>query len=466
MTLRSVPPPSRKPRRGATGRLVDASRRMISRRGPISLNARYLLLANLCSATGIGVVGVVFNLYLVDLHLGLAAIGLINSLNTVATAGGALTLNSLLRRWPARLVMRAGTAGLAITLLLVMLVTNLPALIVLSCLMGATIALANGLVGLVLMEEGPPAQQAYLFSSYFAIASAGGMLGGLLSSLIALLAGIAALPGGGDSVFAHRLTLGGGALLTLLAVPWLARMGPPPPDRGDVSGEVKRTIAPERPHPGRDLAVILVAVGVLAISQGLSLPFINIYFSQVLHATTSQIGLIFSVSAAIATATTFGGAALAARFGKLPTFVGTRILSAPCILLWAWHIPLVAAGAGYLLRNVFGNISGALDNNYMLEVLPAWLRARASGWRSAVYNGFLAVTTYGAGLLIAGAGYTPMFVAAAILTVLCMVIYGGYFYFIPAPPPRVIPPRTRRDRLSSGSRSPQISPGETSHTST
>jgi predicted MFS family arabinose efflux permease len=181
---------------------------------------------------------------------------------------------------------------------------------------------------------------------------------------------------------------------------------------------------------------ILVAVAFLSVSIGLSMPFINVYFAEVTHATTSQIGLIFSVASGVATVTTFGAPALAARMGKLPAFVSTRILSAPCLLLMAWHVPLSVAAAAFLVRNILGNISGALDNNFMLELMPPTQRARASGWRAAVFNSCTALSSYGAGVLLTRVGYSPLFVASAGLTVLSPVIYFAYFRFLPAGPQR------------------------------
>jgi len=187
----------------------------------------------------------------------------------------------------------------------------------------------------------------------------------------------------------------------------------------------------QRPNPGRDLAVILVSVACVAASLSLALPFLNVYFKQVIHASTSQIGVLFSVAAAVPTLTTFAGPYFVARIGKLPTFVLARLLSAPCFLLLAWHLPLGLAAACVVGRNILGSISGALDNNYMLEILPPWLRARASGWRAATFNGVAAVATYGGGLLVGVVGYPPLFVAGAVLTVLAMAIYYGYFRFVP-----------------------------------
>jgi MFS family permease len=414
-------------------RPLRAARRILPWPGPISANARRLLLANLFSSTAVGAIAVVYNLYLVDLHYGLGVVGLLSAVSTVAVAGASLSVSVLAQRFSARRIMLAGTALLLLASLAVTVLTSVPALFALSVLSGAGAALAGNLVGPTLMEECPPAQQAHLFSAYFAVANGGAMLGSLLSSLVALLAGLLALSGGGDGILAHRLVLAGGALVGLAALPLLARLTPPAPiDHGEGASQIKRLIAPARAHPGRDLAAILVAVAILAASLGLGMPFINVYFEQVAHATTSQIGLIFSVTSALTTVTTFAAPALAERFGKLQAFTATRVLSAPCLMLLAWHVPLAAAAGAFLWRNILGNISGALDNNFMFEVLPPWSRARAAGWRAAVFNASTALTSYGAGLLITAIGYSPLFVASGVLTILAMAIYFGYFRFTSA----------------------------------
>jgi len=442
----SSPPPPPHPRsadRAWATRALDGLRGTIPAAGSLTPNVRRLMLATVLSAAGLGAIGVVYNLYLVDLHYGLDMVGLLGAVSTVGAAGASLLVSTLLLRWTAREVMVAGTALVTVTLLAVTVLTSAPALLTLSLLSGAGLALAGNLVGLLLMEEGAAEQQAKLFSTYFALATGGATLGALLSTLVSSVAGALALAGGGDGALAHRLVLVAGSLVVGLSLPALIGLRPRAAEGRDRGGhQAANSEGQQRPNPGRDLAVILVSVACVAASLSLALPFLNVYFKQVIHASTSQIGVLFSVAAAVPTLTTFAGPYFVARIGKLPTFVLARLLSAPCILLLAWHLPLGLAAACVVGRNVLGSISGALDNNYMLEILPPWLRARASGWRAATFNGVAAVATYGGGLLVGVVGYPPLFVAGAVLTVLAMAIYYGYFRFVPVgiAPARAVPP--------------------------
>jgi len=428
-----TPTHSRSADRAWATRALDGLRGTIPAPGSLTPNVRRLMLATVLNAAGLGAIGVVYNLYLVDLRYGLDMVGLLGAVSTVGAAGASLLVSTLLLRWTAREVMVAGTALVTVTLLAVTVLTSAPALLTLSLLSGAGLALAGNLVGLLLMDEGAAEQQAKLFSTYFALATGGATLGALLSTLVSSVAGALALAGGGDGALAHRLVLVAGSLVVGLSLPPLIGLRPRAAEgRGRGGRQAANSEGrQQRPNPGRDLAVILVSVACVAASLSLALPFLNVYFKQVIHASTSQIGVLFSVAAAVPTLTTFAGPYFVARIGKLPTFVLARLLSAPCILLLAWHLPLGLAAACVVGRNVLGSISGALDNNYMLEILPPWLRARASGWRAATFNGVAAVATYGGGLLVGVVGYPPLFVAGAVLTVLAMAIYYGYFRFVP-----------------------------------
>lgn len=390
-------------------------------------NARLLLYANLCINTGVGVFGVVYNLYLVALGYNLQVVGLLSAVNTLTTGVASLTISSLLHRYPMRNIMMIGSVLLTFGSLGAAFITPLPLLIAFSMCSGMGVALSNTPASLVMMENSTAADRSQLFSAFFAVFTGGATLGGLLSGIIpGLLAPLPLFHSQGLGTF--RATMLVAVILLSVALPFFSRMAAPEPRSPAQATDTPTSILHRmRINPYRDLTVILAAVLLLSCSLGIVVPFFNLYFAEVLHASASQVGFIFSAASIAATIFTFSAPALANRMGKLRAFVAMRLVSVPVLIILVFHAPLLLAAALFVLRNVTGNISGSLDNNFMMDTLPPSVRAVAASGRSSVFNIAWAVSSFIGGALILAVGYSPLFVISAVMTVLSLIVYFGYF---------------------------------------
>jgi predicted MFS family arabinose efflux permease len=366
---------------------------------------------------GIGIFGVLFNLYLLTIGFNVAFVGALAAVSTVGQASVSPVLGRLLRHWSARAVMLVATAVAALTMAASALFTPAVPLALVTALLGAAIAAASIPASPFIMEQAPAAQRPHLFSAYSASATFGSMAGSLISGVLPAISGV--LPFlGGRALVQDRAGLLLGAAITAVGIWSLWR----------ITDERVEEAAPSRPagapdsgliaqdETRRDVLAMMAATALIALALGLVYPLFNVYFATVHHASTSTIGLIYTISGVFSTAGALLGP-LAARLGTLRGLVIMRLLSAPMLLLF-WAQPgLAIAFLAFVSRNILGQITGTLENTFAMEVVPAPLRGAVSSWRTFAFNAGWTAGSLVAGVVVARFGFNSVFVASAALTV-------------------------------------------------
>ncbi len=390
-------------------------------------NARRLLLGNLCINVGVGVFAVLFNLYLVALGHTVGYVGLVSAATTVGQAAIALVVGLALRRTGEREVLMVGVAGMAVCAALLALVTNGGFIVVASVLFGAAFSTATIPALPYMMRYATEQQRTHLFSAYFASSTLGTMLGSLLSGAVPALAALMVSRDPHATVLEDRAGLIVGMLTMAAGIIWFRAMraGERPVDDGERPARPSEEHRDER-RTRRDVLVMLLATATIALSMGATMPFFNVYFATRLHAGAGTIGVIFAASGLVCAGVAFIAPAVG-RWGRLPGFNAARVLTMPAFLLFWLHPGLGAATLAYIARNALGTVSGALENTYAMEILPARLRGMVSGWRSLAFNGGWSLGSLATGVIVARAGYDAIFVAAAVLTLAGSAVYYGYF---------------------------------------
>ncbi len=405
-------------------------------------DTRRLLWGTLCMNVGAGVFGVLFNLYLVALGYHLDFIGLVAAMSTVAQAASGPVIGWLLQRAGARTVMMAGSAALAVCWALSALGTSGLALAVATVGAGIGYAAATIPASPYMMEQATRRQRSHLFSAYFAAATIGGMIGSILSGVVPALAGALGVGGAHSGhgpelaalVAQDRLGMLAGAAFTALSVWYLAGMSraaqPDAETETPIAPNVANTIAnttivEERPpeRSRRDVLVMLVATGTIAVTMGATLPFFNVYFQAGFHAGAGTISVIFTLSGLVCAVMAFVAPAIG-RGSRLRGFTATRLLTAPAYLLLLLHPGLALAAAAYIARNALGTMSGSLENTFAMEVMPPRLRGLVAGWRSLAFNVGWSVGSLLAGVVVASLGYNAIFAGSMALIVLGSAAYA------------------------------------------
>lgn len=385
-------------------------------------NLWLLLGQNLTVFLGIAVQGLVLNLYLVGLGFREDFVGLVAFTQTAAIGAGAFPASALAPRVGIRRCLIGATFILGAAVAGVALLEQAPLLLAAVAISGLAMAHVFVPSAPFLMDNTSPTERHAAFAANFAALSvasiAGSALGGILPGLIAGTAG---------SVVGYRAALLVGAALTaagasilLLAddsrVPVSAV--PTAPSTGRVS----------QPSIRRDLIAMTAAVALLAAATGLVVAFFNVYLRDVVLVPTEAIGTIFAIGALAMAPASLIGPAAARRWGPVGVIATTRILTIPALLALALLPPgFVVSALVYAARAGLVSVSQPLDNAFAMELVSPRLRTRISALRTLAWNGGWAIATGLGGLAIVGVGYPAIFITAAALTALSVVIQWRAF---------------------------------------
>ena len=160
--------------------------------------------------------------------------------------------------------------------------------------------------------------------------------------------------------------------------------------------------------------VMLMVQVLIGLGAGLFIPYFNIYFVQHLHASPALFGLIDGGANAVNAILTLLAPWLALRISRINTITFTRLLSIPLLLTIGLTSLLPLAALLYLLRQGMMDMSLGVFQVYSMEVIPSQRRGIAnSSYQIAMQAS--ALTTPVGGLIIARMGYSPVFFAGAIL---------------------------------------------------
>ena len=380
--------------------------------------ARRLLLAQFLLWCGYGISQVLFNLYLIESGFGPQSVGRAIALFGAGVAATALPASMIARRLGRGHTLMLGIAidGLG---QLLRCIWPLPWLVYSACVLaGAGQSLILIPAAPFLAEHSTPRERTHLFSTLFALSLFAGVIGSLLGGWLPRL--LLSVPGGfpGGLHGAYRAALVLGALISLSGALAFAGMKAEPRDettakRPPIPAEVRRRLVP--------IGVNALLIGAGA---GLVIPFMNLYFSQRFSCSSAQIGSFFSIAQLLTGAAALTAPAIARRFGKLRTALVAQLLSLPFLVtLGVEHRLDVAVGA-FWVRAVLMQAITPLINTFVMEALPAELRATATGLISLLWNVGWALSATLAGTVIQHFGYAVPFYATASL-------YGAaalYFY--------------------------------------
>jgi len=173
---------------------------------------------------------------------------------------------------------------------------------------------------------------------------------------------------------------------------------------------------------------VMVAVQLLVgMGAGLFIPYFNIYFVQHLGASSALFGAIDGGANALNAVLVLVAPWLARRVGKVNTMTLTRLASVPLLLIIGSTNVLSLAAILYLFRQGFMDMSVGILQVFSMEVVPKQHRGLANSSYQAAFQVAWAITTPLGGLMIVHLGYTPIFLIGACLYLLAIVTLWGRF---------------------------------------
>ncbi len=402
--------------------------------GRFQRNARLYLISNALSGVSVGILLVLYNLYLVALGYGTDFIGVIL---LVGTLGAGLAIfpagwcvdrfgGKAILIWSSLLIGVAGVGLLLFRQPVPLLVSSF-----ITGIGGAFILVVNAPF---LTVNSTPGERSHLFSLNIVLTLVTIVLGKVIGGVLPLwFRGsswlMATLPSWSSWLLANQPDARSYQLALLLAGiiagPSLVPLFLLSNDRPHVTSQ------PVTAHSVQSLllglehiqvrAVLRSPIFLLSLTQvliglgaGLFIPYFNVYFVQHLRASSALFGLIDGGATAITALLTLAAPLLALRLGKVNTIVLTQLASIPLLLTIGLTGTLGLVALLYLLRQGLMDMSSGIFQVFSMEAVPQQHRGLANSSYQASYQVAWALTAPLGGLIIVRLGYPPIFVAAAV----------------------------------------------------
>ena len=399
----------------------------------LGIDARYLIASStIRSLTGMGITGVLLNLYVIRLGYGPIFIGLFNGIAIVTGAGISPIAGALGRRWGAR---RSMLTGLAIAVsggLLLPLADLLPGNVTTAWLVGTNVvALVGSMLFYVnltpyLAAVTGPRERSTAFSVRFSLqllgSSVGSVMGGLLPGAFTWITGAAL-----SNPSSYRFALLVGAGLLLAAVFFVQR------GREVQAGPEVDTASGPRSTPWKLLVLVGIVSFMVTPAEAAAWIFFNVYADTVLRVPTVQIGFVVASAQLLGVPVALMMPAAGSRLGTGRAAALSAFGIALSLLPMALIPHFAAAGLGFVGVLTFGAILAPALNVYLTEVAPGEWLSSATGVSLGGTAAAFGLVSLGGGFLITALGYTGFFLISALVTAVGVLVFratllrGGAF---------------------------------------
>ncbi|MGD2247718.1 MAG: MFS transporter [Candidatus Methanofastidiosia archaeon] len=401
--------------------ITDEITDYIKRLQSFSKNSKIVLFSYALTRVGFGVFWVILNLYILELGFSTKFLGTFISSHLVASAiflipGGAVS------DW----IGRKKTLLLSIALMVVSVGVLVTAqgkymLIFANILRGAGDSLILVTIAPFMMEQSKKYERMHLFSVNAAVSSfsimVGTLVGGILPSVFAVTV----------SELAHQyqytlVTTAGFFTAAFLPLLFIEEKYEP------LSSLSKsKELAPVFLENKKFVLQFVVYSSLIGLGAGIIVPFFNVYFSQALHATSAQIGFIFSVSQLTVGIAQLLLPLLVKKFGRVKATVITQFLSIPFFLLILLSNNLGIAFLSFFMRMSFMNMAYPAQQNFYMDHVAEHERAKANSISQFGSTVLRAVGSSMGGILIATGSFSQPFYTAALVYVAATSMFYIFF---------------------------------------
>jgi len=389
----------------------------------------WLLLANTVGTTlGLGVVLLIYNLYLVALGYHEAFIGTFPAMSALAMSSGALAAIPLSRRLGQGGCLVLGSIEVVVSCLGLGLVATPGPILAWGMLNGFAAGQILVPGGPLLIELANRADRQHAFAAYYGAQSLSQALGSAIAGILPpLFATILAL-GSPQAVLPLRLTVVGGGLLSLIgllpAIGLVRAVGRQP------DATLGRPEVEPRPRRRSDRDVITlfaVVIFLWALGIGFVLPFLNVYLVDRLGGTTADVGLVFALNSAAMVVASPLAPGLARRLGVVNAIGIARGLAVVTMLGMVVAPQFLLASLLFIARGGLVAVTWPLDASLGLELASPRQGATVSSVKSIAFNVGWAVSSLLGGQIIFHFGYPTAFVVAAATTAIAAGAHYGLF---------------------------------------
>ncbi|MEC0230104.1 MFS transporter [Paenibacillus alba] len=378
---------------------------------------------------GLGMFGLVYNLYVKSLGYEQTTVGSIVGMTALASALILIPAGIMNDRLGPKRVITFGLIFTLAALTARSLIEGQQGMLVSAFFGGMALAVVSATILPFMANNSTPQQRVHLFSFNMALVMfanvIGIALGGVLCDFFQFLIGF-------DEIHSLQYTL-------LIGV-GIAALGVIPMALFDKS---KQEIQPKREKlhvkelwsshkTSIQVIGIFCLLGLLSSTAGgMVVPYLNVYFEDRFEASKSAIGIVVALGQGATAIAFLIGPMIVKRYGEVKSVVYLQLSSIPFLLLTAFSANFYLSSGGYLFRQALMNAANPFYNSIKMSYVHRSLRGLASSSGEAVFNlGWFLASPVSTGLVFRYGSYYGYAYAFCITAVVYSLIsYLFYFFF-------------------------------------
>ncbi|NOU70813.1 MFS transporter [Paenibacillus sp. LMG 31458] len=378
---------------------------------------------------GLGMFGLVYNLYVRSLGYDQTTVGSMVGMASLAAAIILIPAGLMNDRFGPKRVITIGLIFTIVTLTARSLIEVKEGMLISSFLGGMALAVVSATILPFMANNSTPQQRVHLFSFNMALVMlanvVGIALGGVLCDLFQFIIGL-------DEIRSLRFTLLTGvgiAALGFIPMAFFEKSEQEIHQRGE-SLKWKQVWSVHK--PSLQVIGIFCLLGLLSsMGGGMIVPYLNVYFEDRFEASKSAIGIVVALGQAATAIAFLIGPMIVKRFGEVKSVVYLQLCSIPFLLLTAFSANFYLSSGGYLFRQALMNAANPFYNSIKMSYVNRSLRGLASSSGEAVFHlGWFLASPVSTGLVFRYGSYYGYAYAFCITAVVYTVIsYLFYFFF-------------------------------------
>lgn len=392
-------------------------------------NIRAFLLFELCNQFAVTVYSLYFPRYLLAVGHQEDLLGSLMGTATIFTALLAVLAGILSDRFGRRNSLILGVAVSRTAFLLRGFVISVPLLFGVFAVEGAFITLYSASTTPFIFENCSPRNRVHAYSLNGMVWRLAGISGNILGGLLPLLV-LKLDPKLGD-VSVYRIIFVFSALISVLGLLQLLRIESPR-QKAKVPGHYGAGLLQTFSQISRQelgfLTRFVTMRCLIGFGAALFLPFMNTFLIREFAASPDTVGLIFSLAQFATIIAIALAPKLAEKWGLTSSLLRTRVLALPLFFIFAFVPNIWLVALAYILRNSLQQMSGPLENNFLMSGLSKQTRATANGILNSANSAVRAAAMFLAGIIITRYGYRYIFLLALISYTLSALMF--YLFFV------------------------------------
>ena len=187
----------------------------------------------------------------------------------------------------------------------------------------------------------------------------------------------------------------------------------------------------------------------MGVGTGAIVPYFNVYFTKVLGAGPSEIGIVFAATNALMVVGFAITPRLTSWLGKVRAASLTQMASIPFLVLMALSTNFMMGSFAYTSRMFLMNLGGPAVTSLQMEMIDPEERGFAIGFMSTVSGVVVAAATYASGLFMAQGNYLLPYAATCVAYMLAAGLLYHFFKDSERSPDGAVAGQAQRYKLSA-----------------